>query len=97
VTADLGTAERLAPVDVHLAGLAAALPPYRLAAERLERWGAKLACTLARGEVDRELREHEPRPGLADRRVLRHLRSLICEPCPVWDALPHDVDTEPEG
>jgi len=43
------TMERLSPVDTHLAGLAAALLPYRLAAERLDRWGADLACTLGRG------------------------------------------------
>lgn len=49
MTADIGTTGRFAPVDAHLAGLAAALPPYRRAAERLERWGTKLACTLARG------------------------------------------------
>ena len=49
MTADIGTTGRFAPVDAHLAGLAAALPPYRRAAERLERWGTRLACTLARG------------------------------------------------
>jgi D-sedoheptulose 7-phosphate isomerase len=49
VTADVGTVQRLAPIDAHLAGLAAALPPYRLAAERLERWGAELAYRLGCG------------------------------------------------
>ncbi|PWR06519.1 phosphoheptose isomerase [Micromonospora acroterricola] len=36
-------------VDAHLAGLAAALPPYRREAERLARWGNELARTLTRG------------------------------------------------
>jgi D-sedoheptulose 7-phosphate isomerase len=49
VTADIVTMERLSPIDAHLAGLAAALLPYRLAAERLDRWGTDLACTLGRG------------------------------------------------
>ena len=39
----------LAPVDAHLAGLAAALLPYRAVAERLGRWGAELAATLGLG------------------------------------------------
>ncbi|MGN9813686.1 D-sedoheptulose-7-phosphate isomerase [Micromonospora sp. BQ11] len=36
-------------VDCHLANLAAALLPYRQAAERLSDWGTELAWTLARG------------------------------------------------
>ena len=44
-----GTAQRLSPIDSHLAGLAAVLLPYRVAAERLDRWGTELACTLGRG------------------------------------------------
>ncbi|MGR6318356.1 D-sedoheptulose-7-phosphate isomerase [Micromonospora soli] len=36
-------------VDAHLAGLAAALLPYRREAERLADWGTELTWTLARG------------------------------------------------
>ncbi|WP_018908221.1 SIS domain-containing protein [Salinispora arenicola] len=36
-------------LEEHLAGLAAALPPYRRAARRLPAWGAELARTLAGG------------------------------------------------
>lgn len=41
--------EELSPLDAHLAGLAAALIPYRAAAGRLARWGSELARTLGRG------------------------------------------------
>ncbi|MEV0158398.1 phosphoheptose isomerase, partial [Micromonospora sp. NPDC050686] len=41
--------EALSPLDDHLTGLAAALLPYRRAAERLADWGTELACTLSRG------------------------------------------------
>lgn len=36
-------------LDAHLAGLAAALPPYRVVAGRLATWGRDLASTLRRG------------------------------------------------
>lgn len=36
-------------LDAHLTGLAAALPPYRRVAGKLDRWGATLARTLSRG------------------------------------------------
>jgi D-sedoheptulose 7-phosphate isomerase len=49
MTTDIVAPDRLPPIDAHLAGLAAALLPYRLVAERLDRWGAELACTLGRG------------------------------------------------
>ncbi|MFI7578623.1 SIS domain-containing protein [Micromonospora sp. NPDC049497] len=39
----------LSHLDSHLANLAAALLPYRQAAERLSTWGTELAWTLARG------------------------------------------------
>jgi D-sedoheptulose 7-phosphate isomerase len=42
-------AEPLSPIDAHLAGLAAALLPYRLVADRLDRWGTDVAWTLGRG------------------------------------------------
>ena len=43
-------AERLSPLDSHLAGLAGALLPFRAAAEGcLARWGGQLAWTLGRG------------------------------------------------
>jgi phosphoheptose isomerase len=37
------------PLDDHLTGLAAALPPFRHAARLLERWGADLAWHLGQG------------------------------------------------
>jgi D-sedoheptulose 7-phosphate isomerase len=37
------------PLDAHLTGLAAALPPFRRTARLLERWGADLACHLGQG------------------------------------------------
>jgi D-sedoheptulose 7-phosphate isomerase len=49
VTTDIVASDRLPPIDAHLAGLAAALLPYRLAAERLDRWGVELAWTLGSG------------------------------------------------
>jgi D-sedoheptulose 7-phosphate isomerase len=39
----------LSPIDAHLAGLAAALIPYRAGADRLARWGSHLAWTLGQG------------------------------------------------
>ncbi|MEV4544244.1 phosphoheptose isomerase, partial [Micromonospora echinaurantiaca] len=39
----------LSTLDSHLAHLAAALLPYRQAAERLAGWGTELAWTLGRG------------------------------------------------
>ncbi|WP_420884057.1 D-sedoheptulose-7-phosphate isomerase [Micromonospora sp. CPCC 205547] len=39
----------MSTLDSHLAGLAAALLPYRRAAERLADWGTELAWTLANG------------------------------------------------
>ncbi|MBY8874782.1 SIS domain-containing protein [Micromonospora sp. PLK6-60] len=41
--------DALCPLDQHLTGLAAALLPYRRAAERLADWGTELAGTLTRG------------------------------------------------
>jgi phosphoheptose isomerase len=41
--------DHLTPLDRHLAGLAAALIPYRTAAGRLAKWGNQLAWTLGRG------------------------------------------------
>jgi D-sedoheptulose 7-phosphate isomerase len=41
--------EALSVVDSHLAGLAAALLPYRQAAGKLGRWGSELAWTLGHG------------------------------------------------
>jgi D-sedoheptulose 7-phosphate isomerase len=37
------------PLDAHLTGLGAALPPFRHAARLLERWGADLAWHLGQG------------------------------------------------
>jgi D-sedoheptulose 7-phosphate isomerase len=42
-------AQPLSLLDAHLAGLAAALLPYREAAGKLSRWGRELAHTLNRG------------------------------------------------
>jgi D-sedoheptulose 7-phosphate isomerase len=42
-------AESLSLLDTHLAGLAAALLPYREAAGKLGRWGSELAWTLGHG------------------------------------------------
>jgi D-sedoheptulose 7-phosphate isomerase len=39
----------LSPLDNHLSGLAAALPPYRVVADRLARWGRELAWHLGQG------------------------------------------------
>ncbi len=39
----------MTPLDQHLAGLAAALIPYRAVAGRLSRWGGQLAWTLGQG------------------------------------------------
>jgi D-sedoheptulose 7-phosphate isomerase len=41
--------EDLSPLDRHLAGVAAALLPYRAVAGRLARWGGQLAWTLGQG------------------------------------------------
>jgi D-sedoheptulose 7-phosphate isomerase len=41
--------EDLSPLDRHLAGMAAALLPYRAVAGRLARWGGQLAWTLGQG------------------------------------------------
>jgi D-sedoheptulose 7-phosphate isomerase len=41
--------EELSPLDRHLAGVAAALLPYRAVAGRLTRWGGQLAWTLGQG------------------------------------------------
>ena len=41
--------EELSPLDRHLAGVAAALLPYRAVAGRLARWGGQLAWTLGQG------------------------------------------------
>lgn len=41
--------DMLSPLDSHLAGVAAALLPYRAVAGRLSRWGAQLAWTLGQG------------------------------------------------
>jgi D-sedoheptulose 7-phosphate isomerase len=37
------------PLDAHLAALAAAIAPFRQAADRLERWGTRLGGVLGRG------------------------------------------------
>jgi D-sedoheptulose 7-phosphate isomerase len=39
----------LSPLDEHLAALAAAVIPYRAAADRLAHWGSQVAWTLGRG------------------------------------------------
>ncbi|MEV4756659.1 SIS domain-containing protein [Micromonospora sp. NPDC049559] len=50
LTGTLGTAgEPVGVLDGHLAGLAAALLPYRQAAGQLARWGGELARTLVEG------------------------------------------------
>jgi D-sedoheptulose 7-phosphate isomerase len=41
--------DELSPLDNHLSGLAAALLPYRAAADRLARWGRELAWHLGQG------------------------------------------------
>ena len=41
--------EDLSPLDSHLSGLAAALPAYRVAADRLAGWGRDLAWHLGQG------------------------------------------------
>jgi D-sedoheptulose 7-phosphate isomerase len=41
--------DELSPLDNHLSGLAAALPPYRAAADRLAQWGRELAWHLGQG------------------------------------------------
>ncbi|MGI5240844.1 D-sedoheptulose-7-phosphate isomerase [Dactylosporangium sp. CA-139066] len=39
----------MSPLETHLAGLAAAIGPFRQEAARLEQWGARLARILGRG------------------------------------------------
>ena len=45
----MAVTDELSPLDSHLAGLAAALIPYRSVAGRLARWGSELAWTLGQG------------------------------------------------